>query len=44
MRLRIQVVCLDDDGAEQMQQVLEFEREDLVMATLRMSISEGKYC
>ncbi len=42
MKFRVQVVCVADDGAEQMQPVLEFERQALAMETLGMSLAEGK--
>ncbi len=42
MKFRVQVVCVADDGVEQMQPVLEFERQELVMETLGMSLAEGK--
>jgi hypothetical protein len=42
MKFRIQVVCVTDDGAEQTQQVMEFERQELAMETLGMSLLEGK--
>jgi hypothetical protein len=42
MKFRIQVVCVTDDGAEQTRQVMEFERQELAMETLGMSLLEGK--
>jgi hypothetical protein len=42
MKFRIQVVCVTDDGAEQMQEVMKFERQELVMETLGLSLAEGK--
>src|SRR5437870_13048628 len=42
MKFRVQVVCVADDGAEQMQPVAEFEREALAMETLGMTLAEGK--
>ncbi len=42
MKFRVQMVCVTDDGIEQTQQVLEFERRELAMETLGMSLLEGK--
>ena len=42
MKFRIQVVRVADDGAEQMKEVMEFERQELAMETLGMSLAEGK--
>ena len=42
MKFRIQMVCVADGGIEQTQQVLEFERQELAMETLGMSMSEGR--
>jgi hypothetical protein len=42
MKFRIQVVRGADDGAEQMKEVMEFERQELAMETLGMSLAEGK--
>ena len=42
MKFRIQMVCVTDDGIEQTQQVPEFERQELAMETLGMSMLEGK--
>jgi hypothetical protein len=42
MKFRIQVVRVADDGAERMKEVLEFERQELAMETLGMSLAEGK--
>ena len=42
MKFRIQMVCVTDDGIEQTQQVLEFERQELAMETLGLSMLEGK--
>ena len=36
------MVCVTDDGIEQTQQVLEFERQELAMETLGLSMLEGK--
>ena len=42
MKFRIQVVRVADDGAERMKEVMEFERQELAMETLGMSLAEGK--
>lgn len=42
MKFRVEVVCSNDDGAEQRHEVLELEREQLVMETLGLSLAEGK--
>jgi hypothetical protein len=42
MKFRIQVVRGADDGSEQMKEVMEFERQELAMETLGMSLAEGK--
>jgi hypothetical protein len=42
MKFRIQVLRVADDGAERMKEVMEFERQELVMETLGMSLAEGK--
>jgi hypothetical protein len=42
MKFRIQVVRVADDGAERMKEVMEFERQELAMETLGISLAEGK--
>ena len=42
MSLRVEVVCINTDGDEQRQQVLEIERPELTMETLGMNLNEGK--
>jgi hypothetical protein len=42
MKFRVEVICVNDDGAEQRQDVMELEREQLVMETLGLSLAEGK--
>jgi hypothetical protein len=42
MKFRIQVLRVADDGAERMKEVMEFERQELTMETLGMSLAEGK--
>ena len=38
----VEVVCANDDGSEQRQEVLTIDRRELVMETLGMNLSEGK--
>jgi len=42
MKFRIQVLRVAVDGAERMKEVMEFERQELAMETLGMSLAEGK--
>ena len=42
MKFRIQVLRVADDGAERMKEVMEFERQELAMETLGISLTEGK--
>ena len=42
MKFRIQVLRVAVDGAERMKEVMEFERQELAMETLGMSLGEGK--
>ena len=42
MKFRIQVLRVADDGAERMKKVIEFERQELAMETLGISLAEGK--
>jgi hypothetical protein len=42
MKFRIQVLRVADDGVERMKEVIEFERQELAMETLGMSLAEGK--
>jgi hypothetical protein len=42
MRFRIEVICVNDDAAEQRDGVMELERNQLVMETLGLSLCEGK--
>ena len=42
MKFRIQVLRVAVDGAERMKEVMEFERQELAMETLEMSLAEGK--
>ena len=42
MKVRVEVVCLNDGGAEQRRQVLTIERRELAMETLGMNLTESK--
>src|SRR5215469_1781322 len=42
MKFRVEVVCMQDDGSEQRCDVVELERQQLVMETLGLSVAEGK--
>ena len=42
MKFRVEVVCVQDDGSEQRCDVVELERQQLVMETLGLSVTEGK--
>ena len=42
MSVRVEVVCINADGAEQRRRVLTIARQELAMETLGMSLSEGK--
>ena len=42
MNIRVEVVCVDEAGAEQRQDVMTIERAELAMETLGMNLSEGK--
>lgn len=42
MKFRIQVLRVAADGVEQMNEVMEFERQELAMETLGLSLAEGK--
>jgi len=42
MRFRVEVIGVNDDGAEQRQDVMELERKQLAMETLGLSLAEGK--
>lgn len=42
MKFRVEVVCVQDDGSEQRCDVVELERQQLVMETLGLSVAEGK--
>ena len=42
MKFRIEVVCINDAGHEQRNDVLEIERHQLAMETLGLSLYESK--
>lgn len=42
MKFRVEVICVNDEGAEQRRDVMEMERRELAMETLGLSLAEGK--
>jgi hypothetical protein len=42
MKFRVEVVCINDEGAEQQHDVMEMGRGELAMETLGLSLTEGK--
>ncbi len=42
MRFRVEVICLDEDGAEDVCKVVEVERHELAMETLGLNLAEPK--
>jgi len=42
MKFRVEVICVNDEGAEQRHEVMEMERQELAMETLGLSLAEGK--
>ena len=42
MKFRVEVICVNEDGAEQRRDVMEMERQELAMETLGLSLAEGK--
>ena len=42
MKIRIEVVCVSADGREQHRQLSGFDRQELAMETLGMSLAESK--
>ncbi|MGH9401988.1 MAG: ISKra4 family transposase [Terriglobia bacterium] len=42
MKFRVEVISVNDDGAEQRHDVMEMERQQLAMETLGLSLAEGK--
>jgi len=42
MKFRVEVICLDDEGAEQRRDVMQMERSELAMETLGLTLAGGK--
>ena len=42
MSIRVEVVCIADDGSEQRWEVMTIERPELAMETLGLTLQEGK--
>jgi len=42
MKFRVEVICVNDEGAEQRRDVMEMERDELTMETLGLTLAEGK--
>jgi hypothetical protein len=42
MKFRVEVICVNNEGAEQRCEVMEMERQELAMETLGLSLAEGK--
>ncbi|MGH9350754.1 MAG: ISKra4 family transposase, partial [Terriglobia bacterium] len=42
MKFRVEVICVNDEGVERRQDVMEMERRELAMETLGLSLAEGK--
>ena len=42
MSIRVEVVCIADDGSEERREVMTIERRELAMETLGMTLKEGK--
>jgi len=42
MSIRVEVVCIADDGSEQRREVMAIERRELAMETLGLTLKEGK--
>lgn len=42
MKFRVEVICVNDEGAEQRRDVMQTERRELAMETLGLSLAEGK--
>lgn len=42
MKFRIEVICINEDGIKQHFDVMQFERQELVMETLGLSLAESK--
>ncbi|MGH9326341.1 MAG: hypothetical protein ACRD2B_06600 [Terriglobia bacterium] len=42
MKFLVEVICENDEGAEERRDVMEMERQELAMETLGLSLAEGK--
>ena len=42
MKFRVEVICVNEGGAEERREVMEMERRELAMETLGLSLAEGK--
>ena len=42
MSIRVEVVCIADDGSEERREVMTIERRELAMETLGLTLKEGK--
>jgi len=42
MKFRVEIICVNDEGAEQRRDVMEMERNELAMETLGLSLAESK--
>ena len=42
MKVRVEVLCVNDEGAEQRREVMQMERRELAIETLGLSLAEGK--
>ncbi len=42
MKFRLEVICVNEEGAERQHGVMEMERQELAMETLGLSMAEGK--
>lgn len=42
MRFRVEVICLDEDGAEDVRKIIEMERHELAIETLGLNLAEAK--
>jgi hypothetical protein len=42
MKFRVEVICVNDTGAEERREVMEMERQELAMETFGLSLAEGK--
>ena len=42
MKFRINVVCVNDEGTEQLSELMVLSRDDLVMETMGLTLAESK--